>query len=136
MGEAYSTCPFPSLPAARRPPLWDNKFNKVSMLVILSLSIFSCAPDGVRTSGLRIWSPTLYQLSHPVTPDSDFLFLNLSVMVASWPSTGTTLAEGRSETLSCNPAVAPHVHRSGTDSKVGGGGGGRERGSLYLTYRY
>ena len=28
---------------------------------------FSCAPDGVRTSGLWILSPTLCQLSHPVT---------------------------------------------------------------------
>ena len=34
------------------------------------LTIFYCAPDadGVRTSGLWISSPTLYQLSHPVTP--------------------------------------------------------------------
>ena len=32
------------------------------------LTDFSCAPDIVRTSGLRISSPTLYQLSHPVTP--------------------------------------------------------------------
>ena len=30
-------------------------------------SHFSCAPDGIRTSGLCISSPTLYQLSHPVT---------------------------------------------------------------------
>ena len=28
---------------------------------------FSCAPDGVRTSSLWTSSPTLYQLSHPVT---------------------------------------------------------------------
>ena len=34
-----------------------------------TLTTFSCAPDrGVRTSGLRIWSPMLHQLSHPVTP--------------------------------------------------------------------
>ena len=34
------------------------------------LSQLSCAPDahGVRTSGLSISSPTLYQLSHAVTP--------------------------------------------------------------------
>ena len=33
------------------------------------LSNFSRAPDvdGVQTSGLWIWSPTLYHLSHPVT---------------------------------------------------------------------
>ena len=31
------------------------------------LADFSCAPDGVRTSGHWILSPTLYQLSHPVT---------------------------------------------------------------------
>ena len=28
----------------------------------------SCAPDGIRTFILRILNPTLYQLSHPVTP--------------------------------------------------------------------
>ena len=33
-----------------------------------TLTIFSCAPDGIRTSGLCISSRTLYQLSHPVTP--------------------------------------------------------------------
>ena len=33
-----------------------------------TLTIFSHAPDGVRTMGLRILSPSLYQLSHPVTP--------------------------------------------------------------------
>ena len=33
------------------------------------MTIFSCAPDGVRTLGLWILSPMLYQmLSHPVTP--------------------------------------------------------------------
>ena len=31
--------------------------------------LFSRAPDGIRTSGLWILNPTLYQLSHPVTPD-------------------------------------------------------------------
>ena len=31
------------------------------------LTNFSCAPDGIRTSVLWISSPTLYQLSHPVT---------------------------------------------------------------------
>ena len=30
------------------------------------LTIFSCAPDAIRTAW--IWSPMLYQLSHPVTP--------------------------------------------------------------------
>ena len=30
--------------------------------------LFSCVPDGVRTSGHRILSPMYYQLSHPVTP--------------------------------------------------------------------
>ena len=29
---------------------------------------FSCAPHEIRTSVLWIWSPTLYQLSQPVTP--------------------------------------------------------------------
>ena len=28
---------------------------------------FVCDPDGVRTSGHRMLSPTLYQLSYPVT---------------------------------------------------------------------
>ena len=31
-------------------------------------STFSCAPDGVQTSGLWISSLMLYQLSHPITP--------------------------------------------------------------------
>ena len=31
-------------------------------------SNFSCAPNGIRTSAFWILSPTLYQLSHPVTP--------------------------------------------------------------------
>ena len=31
-------------------------------------TIFCCAPEGVRTSGLWISNPTLSQLSHPVTP--------------------------------------------------------------------
>ena len=30
-------------------------------------NIFLCAPDGIRTSFLWILSPTLYQLSHPIT---------------------------------------------------------------------
>ena len=29
---------------------------------------FSCAPDGIQTLDLWFSSPTLYQLSHPVTP--------------------------------------------------------------------
>ena len=34
-----------------------------------TITIFSCAPDGVRSSGLWIFSLMLYQLSHyPVTP--------------------------------------------------------------------
>ena len=33
--------------------------------------ILFCAPGGVRTSGLWISSPMLYQLNHPVTPVSD-----------------------------------------------------------------
>ena len=32
-----------------------------------TLTNFSCAPDGVRTSGLWISSPMLYQLSHPIS---------------------------------------------------------------------
>ena len=32
------------------------------------LTIFSWAPDGIRTSVIWILSPTLYHLSHPVTP--------------------------------------------------------------------
>ena len=32
------------------------------------LSDFSCAPGGVWTSGLWIWSQTLYQLSRPLSP--------------------------------------------------------------------
>ena len=31
---------------------------------------FSCAPGGVRTSGLWISNQMLYQLSHPITPSS------------------------------------------------------------------
>ena len=37
------------------------------MFVSEKLAHFSCAPDGVQTSGLWILSPTLYRLSHPVT---------------------------------------------------------------------
>ena len=37
-----------------------------------NLTNLSCAPDGVRTSGLWISSPMLYQFSHPVTPGSSF----------------------------------------------------------------
>ena len=33
-----------------------------------TLTNLPCAPDGVRTSGLCILSPTLNQLSHPVAP--------------------------------------------------------------------
>ena len=39
-----------------------------------TLTNCSCAPDGaggIRTSGLWIFSPTLYQLSHPVSPQQD-----------------------------------------------------------------
>ena len=32
------------------------------------LTLFHCAPDGIRTFILWILRPTLYQLSHPVTP--------------------------------------------------------------------
>ena len=33
-----------------------------NMFHLGKFAIFSCAPDGVRTSGVRILSPTLYQL--------------------------------------------------------------------------
>ena len=36
--------------------------------------------------------------------------LILSVMVAGWHPTGATLVEGRSGTLSCNPALIPGVY--------------------------
>ena len=35
-------------------------------------TIFSCAPDGIRTIILWILSPMFYQLSHPVTPYRKF----------------------------------------------------------------
>ena len=54
------------------------------------LTNLSCAPDGVRTLGLWMSSPTLYQLSHPVTqfcvhisppPPSHCFSLSLSLSV-------------------------------------------------------
>ena len=44
------------------------------------LTIFVCAPDGIRTSGLWISSPSLNQLSHP-SPVCVCVFVCLSVCV-------------------------------------------------------
>ena len=45
------------------------------------LTIFSCALDGIRTSVLWIFSPTLYQLSHPVTISITFSVQAASILV-------------------------------------------------------
>ena len=52
------------------------------------LFFFNCAPDGIRTSVLRMLSPTLYELSHPVTPDTYFAFRRPSTQVSPWPVPG------------------------------------------------
>ena len=47
---------------------------------------FLCAPDGVQTSGDGILSPTLYQLSHPITPmvttDTDVVMTSVSLYLS------------------------------------------------------
>ena len=48
------------------------------------LTNVSCAPDGVRTSGHWILSPTLYQLSHSTTPN--FVYAIAILTLPSKPS--------------------------------------------------
>ena len=46
------------------------------------LTMVSCASDGIRTSVLWISSPTLYQLSHPVTQVKTWmLFIRIEITV-------------------------------------------------------
>ena len=61
-----------------------------TVLLGKTLTIFSCAPNGVWTLGLWISSPTLYQLSHPVTPRTDSVNQNctfaINTLVPPWYS--------------------------------------------------
>ena len=60
------------------------------------LTFFSCAPEGIRASVIWILSPTLYQLSQPVTPEvvcheeweANTLILGRTIIVVlPWPDT-------------------------------------------------
>ena len=47
---------------------WAHRQRVDTTFLTEKLTNFSCAADGVRTSGLWISSPTLYRLSHPCHP--------------------------------------------------------------------
>ena len=63
----------------------DNEWAQ-HFLLGKTLTKFSCALHGVRTSGLWVLSPTLYQLSHPVTPFSLLSELVTYAQGWKWPS--------------------------------------------------
>ena len=68
------------------------------------LTIFSCAPDtdGVQTSCFWIWSPMLYQLSHPVSVTQLYIHVMYKYMYLLHTMRSTTCAASTSSNLSKN----------------------------------
>ena len=97
--------------------VWAHRPRVSTTVLTRKNSHFSCAPDGIRTSVLWILSPTLQQLSHPVTASLHHpVTRHLVTLSPSHPATTSPHMYGHHVTPSPHHPITPSPHHPITPS--------------------